>query len=198
MKLINAEGELSMYCGNCGTKIVEGSKFCGKCGAPIANDMSEITSSISSYGLTGDSGLNIKYVPDEGIVQTFLTTHGRLNRLRYFKRGILIAILSSLLGIVFTSPFSIPYCIISLVAMFPNYCIMVRRLHDIGHDNKIAIIITSINLVSIFVYMLFSKTPEEALSVSKYFVVPGMIIGLYLLFAKGVSGPNKYGPDPLG
>jgi uncharacterized membrane protein YhaH (DUF805 family) len=61
--------------------------------------------------------------------------------------------------------------VLGLLTLIPSLALMIRRLHDLSRPAwwVIATFIPLLNLV----------------------------LGLYLLFARGTYGPNEYGPDPI-
>ena len=115
--------------------------------------------------------------------EKFLTTEGRLNRLKYFKY-----LVFSILGFLIVDiALQVPVAIITgdaegtltkavnVVAQFCWFmiylCLVIRRLHDLDRRDLFAFLV----LIP-FVNILFE---------------------IYLLFFKGTNGFNKYGPDPL-
>ncbi len=144
--------------------------------------------------------LNDVYVRDDGFRDNFLKTKGRLNRKRFFKRGLVLGGLSFLLLIIIAvicddgmgditdgGALLLMGLLIGVNIMY--YCLAVRRLHDLGKNNTLAIVLLVVAIVQI-------------LEISDFITGLASLIGfgggLYLLFAKGVEGPNEYGPDPLG
>lgn len=122
------------------------------------------------------------YKEDETIQEIFLTSDGRLNRLRYFKRTLFLAapallLYSMSIGSAYhgsNAGFSgalglfLLYCLICIV---PGVMLSVRRLHDLNLSGW---------------YYLATLIP-----------VVGVLFSLYVLFAPGTVGANKYGADPL-
>jgi uncharacterized membrane protein YhaH (DUF805 family) len=107
------------------------------------------------------------------------TFEGRLNRSRYFLTsiisgfiiGFLGSILAILLGLAHESLTFIVYLVMVVILVWINISVVVRRLHDLDRSGW---------------FWLLQ-------------IIPLVNIGLaiYLLFFKGTTGPNKYGPDPL-
>lgn len=142
------------------------------------------------------------YVQDHGLKEMLLNTEGRLNRKRYFKRSLLLFGIIILCTIIAAGVFSDAYgnptskmdtaiFVIAVLGCGCGYCLNLRRLHDIGGGNakKIALVVLGIDL-------LFCFDISELLS-----TIMGVIalpISLYMLFYPGTTGPNEYGPDPLG
>lgn len=146
------------------------------------------------------------YQEDKTLEEMFLKTTGRLNRLRYLKRSILLMIVPLLLSLPFAVVFSdsmgnltakgeIIVAIIDLVMLFPGYCLDVRRLHDMDKDDTLA----KINFVlSVVVIFSVSGDPFEFSTSELIVSLLIIVILIYMLFVPGTNGENKYGPDPLG
>lgn len=139
------------------------------------------------------------YVPDKDLVQMFVLTDNssRLNRLRYFKRGLCINIAYTLLEMFVPKNLSTEAVVALIVAIIllisVQYSLDVRRLKDLGKGEGLA----SFRRGSVVVgYIHLFWWYNEVIVVLSNIV--GCLIGLYLLFAPGDKGPNQYGPDPLG
>ena len=123
------------------------------------------------------------YVEDRSIAEMFLTTNGRLNRLRYFKRvlvlGVLMMIFSTAIVMATMTPSGddistagyVLFAVMCLVFAVPQFMLMIRRLHDLDKDG---------------LFVLLTLIPAV-----------NSIFALYLLFAPGTRGANKYGADPI-
>lgn len=148
------------------------------------------------------------YTEDKTMQEMFLKTTGRLNRLRYFKRGLVVLLASLVVGIPALMIFSDEWgnltsfgnlisVIINLATFIPMYCLAVRRLHDLDKDETLAKISLGLGVVGIIMGM--SNDDFSSMSAVEM-IVYGIdsVICLYILFAPGTKGENKYGPDPLG
>lgn len=168
-----------MFCTKCGNGVSDNSSFCVKCGNKVeVNDVPEIVSDKVSKGR-----------PQKGLFR------GRIARLRFFL-GYFVAVIpllamvtlwgivnliSSSLGVSDASSVPlvdfinrlIPFVIgLSVLLFFVGYFFLaIRRLHDLGYSGW-------------FILLLFVPYLNLALI-------------LYLLFARGESGPNKYGNPPV-
>ena len=146
------------------------------------------------------------YTEDKTMQEMFIKTTGRLNRLRYFKRVMVVTVATLAIGFPFFMIFSDEWgnltsfgnmitIIIGIIALFPMYCLDVRRLQDMDKDNTIAKISFVISAITVII------APDDVFtmdtSIAIVYLVNGAI-GLYLLFSPGTKGENKYGPDPLG
>ena len=134
-----------------------------------------------------------KYVPDQTILEMFLTGKSRLNRLRYFKRVMVLVILINLLNLplefmgidVNNPPLAICVYVVINFSLFLliGYRLDVRRLHDSGKGKTLAAVSVIVNVGSIM---------------SQYVLLAAILLSLYILFVPGSKGDNEYGPDPLG
>ena len=117
------------------------------------------------------------------IFKKIFSTDGRLNRLRYLKYMIMLAIVSGLSTFVMSSmltfftgdPTGVPVKMVTLmwalIAGAGNVMLMIRRLHDLGRNGM---------------FWLVALIPAV-----------GLIFSIYLFCAPGQVGWNQYGADPL-
>ena len=117
------------------------------------------------------------------IFNEIFRTDGRLNRLRYLKYMIILAIVAGLSTFVmssmltfFTGNHESPAVMLvtlmwALIAGAGNVMLMIRRLHDLGKHGM---------------FWLVALVP-----------VVGLIFSIYLFCAPGQVGWNQYGADPL-
>ena len=146
------------------------------------------------------------YVEDKTAEEMFLKRTGRLNRLRYFKRGIavtLIAILAFVpVSVIFGDDWGnlssfgeLVVTAINLVSLIPLYCLDVRRLHDMDKDETLAKISLGLGVIGAFVSS--NSDPFDLSPTATIVYLAETVIALYLLFSPGTKGENKYGADPL-
>ena len=144
--------------------------------------------------------VNDVYVRDNGFRENFINTKGRLNRKRFFKRSLVLGLLSFLLIIIVAvicddgmgdisngGVLLLGILLIGVNLMY--YCLAVRRLHDLGMKNTLAIVLLGASIIQILEISDFTTGAASLV---------GFCGGGYLLLAKGVEGANEYGPDPLG
>ncbi len=131
-------------------------------------------------GMMGAQAFNgERYVPDEGIKEMFFRYDNRLNRKRYIMRALALVlayfVFTLILAVIGESIKSkmIPELILllSIVFVIPSVMLMLRRLHDVDRPTW---------------WIIGAFIPYVNVAFS-----------LFLLFAKGTTGPNQYGPDPL-
>lgn len=127
---------------------------------------------------------------------------GRLNRQRYFFYFLASILLFFGLGIICSLLLRNSALLILLVISYPvslMYSLVTRRLHDLNHNGWWAVLF--------FLSTVYIKTPTfiisihalfNSLTLSHIINALNILTFLYLLLFKGTSGPNKYGPDPLG
>ena len=120
-------------------------------------------------------GTGPKYEPDKDLQSMFLRYDNRLNRKRYFFRGLALGAAASIITNLITmvavsmnsSAIAMLGTIISIAAVIPSFMLIIRRLHDLNRPAWwcIGVFVPLVNLV----------------------------LGIYLLFFKGTDGPNDYG-----
>lgn len=116
----------------------------------------------------------------ETIFNDIFTTDGRISRLPYVKYIVLLWIASAVVGFVFdfiggngesSLLLSIPMGALLLGMSVGNIMLDIRRLHDLNKSGWFCLV-----MLVPFVNIIFQ---------------------LYLLFAQGTVGYNRYGEDPL-
>ena len=105
------------------------------------------------------------------MIQKYFSYTGRLNRLRYFLRILVVMILASVLGTLLAQ--ITPYLAypVSAIATVSAVMLGIRRCHDLDRSG--------------WFYLLM------------FIPIIDLFVALYLLFAAGTPGPNQYGADPL-
>lgn len=186
---------MSKFCSSCGAELKPDEKFCKACGTKVNATPSNIEVNTSAG----------RYEEDYNAFDTIFKMTGRLNRLRYLKRCLAVALFEMvILGVAYmlfanewgllSSFGSIVVTILLVAGQVPYYCLNVRRLHDLDKDATLANILLGLGIVgAISSSDIFSMSFMETLS---YGVET--IAALYLLFFPGTHGDNNYGADPLG
>ena len=154
--------------------------------------------------MTNEINLQTTY-SNETLKEKFLTTKGRINRLTFLKRSIILiavnffavffTIFLTMLG---TMSFELPQWAglillwIMGVFLIPDYCINVKRLHDLGKDATLAKIFLGVNIISLTYN--FTLAPTETFSAFEI-ILTALLLGFFacLLFIKGDDGANEYG-----
>ena len=138
---------------------------------------------------------------DKTIPEIFFKREGRLNRWRYFKRNVVLGIISSFIMVVIELFFgninenisttgNVLLFVAMMLILVPSYCLVVRRLHDMDRDELLAKVYIAGCAASYFLSFVL-KYDFMPLSVVM------VIVALYILFEPGTYGTNKYGADPL-
>lgn len=81
--------------------------------------------------------------------------------------------------------------ILQAVFLYPEYCLAVRRMKDFstGKSGDIEFLWAKVLVVLDAIYIFSESNLVLAAYLACYF---------YLVSKKGITGPNPYGPDPLG
>ena len=136
---------------------------------------------------------------------------GRINRLRYIGLNILALIITVVYAIVAGLVIGIIWAITGLpefvfdflvgLVLIPvvyiTYAIIVKRLHDTGRGGGW---ITYAQALCILL-IIWSMTPVGSTietSLDLITAIMGIPLGIVCLFFRGDTGPNQFGPDPLG
>lgn len=145
----------------------------------------------------------MNYVPDTTIKEMFWTGESRLNRMRYFKRGLALAgfffvtFLAICIALMITNGFEaineeilanhpaivISIAVLQIFSAIVGYKLDVRRLKDLGKGKLLAVIALLCAVIGSAFW------PVDLVNIA---------IGCYLLFTPGDKGENAYGADPLG
>ena len=131
---------------------------------------------------------------------------GRINRLRYLTLnivGLILAIVYAMIIILFTfflpEPiWSIVFTFLFLPIYYISYAMVVKRLQDTGRgDGWITYAQIGVGL-----NIIYGLTPEGSeIEIGFMGILVTLVLlplGIVCLFYRGDSGPNKFGPDPLG
>ena len=140
-------------------------------------------------------------VKDKTLAENFLKREGRLNRWRYFKRTVILALVTALVEVPIISIFAdangnmpifgnILMFIVTVIFLYPEYCLIIRRLHDFDRDELLAKVYIAGVIASYFFTFIF-QMDFMALAIVL------AIMALYFLLVPGTRGSNKYGADPL-
>ena len=195
---------MTKYCTKCGTEIKDNASFCSECGTKLSEQPAgtQVLSEKKEYNVFSGN----RHGLDQTLSELFLKKEGRLNRLRYFKRMLLV---NGARGIVWLFLFflvadefgnmstveNVVTTVIPLIFLIPEYCLTIRRLQDLDMDLSWAkwFVVTDalLSLVTCF-------DPSKAGEI-KWLFLDLVYLGLwlYLTLKKGTDGSNRYGTDPL-
>ena len=89
--------------------------------------------------------------------------------------------------------------VISIVEVIAIYTLVVRRLHDLGMGQPLAIVYLVIALLQPFFFRLIADLPEDSMEaqVVQALNLFTMLLIVCLMLIRGKQGPNQYGEDPL-
>lgn len=197
---------MGKFCSNCGVQVNENEKFCHSCGAELKKEPKEsngITNMEYNSQPNTKSGQN--FFSEEYLKETFLSRNGRLGRFSYFKLQIVLTVAIILLDFIVEAFLlkewettntlcKIIELIISLSALYPTYCLTVRRLKDMNKSLSLAnwyIFVEGIYTVGVNLDDRFGYSTD-----GKGLGLIFLIFTLYLIFTPGTSGANQYGEDP--
>lgn len=162
-------------------------------------------------------------MPKQSLVQRFFSFDGRLNRWEYFKRIFQLWLISLVVNIVFGrglgfntifgsgcgmlgySHSSTTY-FWGLISTFAAISLITRRLHDLNRSGWWQLIFMVPFSLVLVLMIIFSMGLSMGMGMGfglsgmlSIFLVALISIGfnLYVLFGKGTTGLNDYGPDPL-
>jgi uncharacterized membrane protein YhaH (DUF805 family) len=146
------------------------------------------------------------------LAKLFLSFDGRIGRLPFWIGTILIGVLELVLqwalGVrvmaeVFDRREHVIVLVVSLIFLYPTVAIGVKRLHDRNLPG-IYILLFVIAYVGLLFAQFFGYLDDPARAgilawiAIAFILVVGVSFLIELGFRRGTSGPNQYGPDPLG
>lgn len=137
--------------------------------------------------------------------EKFFNCRGRLNRKPFIMRLFGVIVVSMIFYALFYSLLgnkqvadgaAIVIFIIEVVAI---YTLVVRRLHDLGMGQPLAVLYLVIVILQPFFFRLIAELPEDSMEAQ---VVQGLelftnLLIVCLMMIRGKRGPNQYGDDPL-
>ena len=115
---------------------------------------------------------NANSLDNEAFLEKYTKVDGRLNRQRFFLRGLVLGVLATVVGVALminvSEDVGMAVYTLLILGQFP---LDIRRCHDMGKSGwwTLLLFVPFVNL----------------------------IWALVLLFKKGTEGENAYGPDPL-
>ena len=142
------------------------------------------------------------------LVDLFLSTDGRINRLRFWIGTLILVAISTAatmlnLAIIGVSQTAVMLSVLVAFALaYPSYALMAKRFQDRDRPGPLALLgIVPVFIVNLL-YTFRVLDPIDPTALSRILDVILVVIGLWLLVElgclKGTQGPNRYGPDPLG
>ncbi len=178
-----------MFCGKCGAVLTSDTKFCPSCGSPVVDGMGK--GQALPFPPVGQSRQATDIFSPDNLQKIFLSSEGRLNRKPYLIYSLILCVIQYILMEITGDTVG---TIVGLIFVYPSYCLDIRRLHDIGNDERIAIIAAVASVILIVGGTdVFINSPFFA----GLLVLAALGTTLYMLFTEGTRGPNAFGSDPL-
>jgi uncharacterized membrane protein YhaH (DUF805 family) len=136
----------------------------------------------------------------------FTSFDGRINRAKFwaaigvfFALGIVGFIIDSVLGTRVTvgagMQVGVVGIIISLASIYFALAVYAKRWHDRDKSGWLSAVLIAVFVVAAILAMV-APGLDTVMAIVELLVAIWFIVELGIL--KGTSGPNKYGPDPLG
>jgi uncharacterized membrane protein YhaH (DUF805 family) len=142
------------------------------------------------------------------LVDLFLSTDGRINRLRFWIGTLILAAISTAAMMLNLAVFGVSQTavlisvLVAFALAYPSYALMAKRFQDRDKPGTLALIGIVPTFVVNLLYTFRVLDPVEPSAVSRFLDVILVIVALWILVElgclKGTQGPNRYGPDPLG
>lgn len=137
--------------------------------------------------------------------EKFFNCRGRLNRKPFIMRLFGVIVVSMIFYALFYSLLGNKQVadgaaiVISIIEVIAIYTLVVRRLHDLGMGQPLAVLYLVIVILQPFFFRLIAELPEDSMEAQ---VVQGlnlftMLLIVCLMMIRGKRGPNQYGDDPL-
>ena len=161
-------------CHNCNGLIDYGTRFCPYCGTAV-----NVLDNTDNIVLNNNVTMNYK---KERFFEKYFSTKGRLNRKTAILRSLSI---------------SIVMCIVAFMLSALGLEMLMEG--DFEGYAMINALILALSLLVLYSGITINIRRSHDLNKSGFYVLKGILIipAFKLLFTKGTTGPNKYGPDPL-
>lgn len=144
---------------------------------------------------------------NETFFEKFLTTNGRIGRMTYLKRNLMLMLMVLLATFVIEMSFfahtlfgaTLPawtnaiYPCMMLALCIPDYCLNTKRLHDLGKDSTVAKIFLGLGILANVYYIAFPATIDTISPFMMIYSVLSLGFLAYLLFMRGDENTNEYG-----
>jgi uncharacterized membrane protein YhaH (DUF805 family) len=169
------------------------------------------TDSLDIAAALGDTETEGTEVWTMNLYSQFTSLEGRINRLRYFLLSILFLIIGMvyalIVGVVLVGlliGMGLPEIIVDItfgLAMIPvvyvEYALTVKRLQDTGRGGGwITFSQAYAVLLTLYLMAPIGSSLEGVLDITT--AIMTLPLGIVCLFFGGDTGPNQFGPDPLG
>ena len=169
------------------------------------------TDNLDIAAALGDTETEDTEVWNMNLYDQFTNLEGRINRLRYFLLTILFLIIglvyAIIVGVVLAVLligmglpeiiFDITFGLAMIPVVYVAYAITVKRLQDTGRGGGwITFAQANAVLTTLYLMVPIGSSVEGVLDITT--TIMGLPLGIVCLFFRGDTGPNQFGPDPLG
>ena len=169
------------------------------------------TDNLDIAAALGDTETEDTEVWNMNLYDQFTNLEGRINRLRYFLLTILFLIIglvyAIIVGVVLAVLligmglpeiiFDITFGLAMIPIVYVEYALTVKRLQDTGRGGGwITFSQAYAVLITLYLMAPIGSSVEGVLDITT--AIMALPLGIVCLFFGGDSGPNQFGPDPLG
>ena len=157
-------------CKACGSSCAPEARFCPSCGV-VLNSSPKTPRAPDKETASGGTGMNFIQATNSGFSK-YAQFAGRASRSEYWY-WLLFTVLVNLVAFIIDARFrtDMVSLIVGLGLLLPSIAVNTRRLHDIDRTGWWQLLV---------------------------FTIIGTVVLYYWAFLRGTSGPNRFGPDPLG
>ena len=169
------------------------------------------TDNLDIAAALGDTETEDTEVWNMNLYDQFTNLEGRINRLRYFLLTILFLIIglvyAIIVGVVLAVLligmglpeiiFDITFGLAMIPIVYVEYALTVKRLQDTGRGGGwITFSQAYAVLITLYLMAPIGSSVEGVLDITT--TIMALPLGIVCLFFGGDTGPNQFGPDPLG
>tara|TARA_B100000470_G_C19522632_1_gene272510 strand:+ start:19 stop:534 length:516 start_codon:yes stop_codon:yes gene_type:complete len=169
------------------------------------------TDNLDIAAALGDTETEDTEVWNMNLYDQFTNLEGRINRLRYFLLTILFLIIglvyAIIVGVVLAVLligmglpeiiFDITFGLAMIPIVYVEYALTVKRLQDTGRGGGwITFSQAYAVLITLYLMAPIGSSVEGVLDITT--AIMALPLGIVCLFFGGDTGPNQFGPDPLG
>lgn len=149
----------------------------------------------------------IAEISKETFTEKFFTTHGRISRMTFLKREVMLILMAfalvflveicfiayTLFGATLPEWTAVITPLIMIVIWISDYCLNVKRLHDFGKDATLAKIFLAFGIMANVYYIAFPLAADLLTPFTIFDSVVNLGFLAYLLYMRGDEGANEYG-----
>ena len=169
------------------------------------------TDNLDIAAALGDTETEDTEVWNMKLYDQLTSLEGRINRLRYFLLSILFMIIALvyaiIVGVVLAvlligmglpeTIFDITFGLAMIPIVYVEYALTVKRLQDTGRGGGwITFSQAYAVLITLYLMAPIGSSVEGVLDITT--AIMALPLGIVCLFFGGDTGPNQFGPDPLG